>query len=230
MTPAAPDLVAELRRRGVADLDDSPLARALYSSDASLYRVVPQVVARPRSTDEIIAVLDASLTLGAPVTMRGAGTSIAGNAVGPGIVVDTVRHLGNVLAIDPEARTAVVQPGTVHANLQRAAAPYGLRFGPDPSTHPRCTIGGMIGNNACGSRALGYGRTSDNVEGLKMAFGTGEVWDGTGSTTVTERLSAMGDHHLGHIRTSFGRFSRQVSGYSLEHLSLIHISEPTRPY
>lgn len=216
--PAAPDLVAELRRRGVADVDDSPLTRALYSSDASLYRVVPQVVARPRSTDEVIAVLDASLTLGVPVTMRGAGTSIAGNAVGPGIVVDTVRHLGNVLSIDPEARTAVVQPGTVHATLQRAAAAYGLRFGPDPSTHPRCTIGGMIGNNACGSRALGYGRTSDNVEGLKVALGTGEVWDGTEPTTATTRLAALGDHHLAHIRTSFGRFSRQVSGYSLEHL------------
>ena len=160
MTATTPDLVQELRRRGVSDVDDSPLARALYSSDASLYRVVPRVVVRPRTTDEIIAVLDASLTLGVPVTMRGAGTSIAGNAVGPGIVVDTVKHLGHVLSIDPEARTAVVQPGTVHANLQRAAASYGLRFGPDPSTHPRCTIGGMIGNNACGSRALGYGRTA----------------------------------------------------------------------
>ena len=218
MTATTPDLVQELRRRGVVDVDDSPLTRALYSSDASLYRVVPQVVARPRSTDEVIAVLDASLTLGVPVTMRGAGTSIAGNAVGPGIVVDTVKHLGNVLSIDPEARTAVVQPGTVHANLQRAAAPYGLRFGPDPSTHPRCTIGGMIGNNACGSRALGYGRTSDNVEGLTVALGTGEVWDGSGSTTATDRLTALGDHHLGHIRTNFGRFTRQVSGYSLEHL------------
>ncbi len=215
---AGPDLVQELRRRGVTDVDDSTLTRALYSSDASLYRVVPRVVARPRSTDEIIAVLDASLTLGVPVTMRGAGTSIAGNAVGPGIVVDTVKHLGSVLAIDPEARTAVVQPGTVHANLQRAAAPYGLRFGPDPSTHPRCTIGGMIGNNACGSRALGYGRTADNVEGLTVALGTGEVWDGRESTTATDRLSALGDHHLGHIRTHFGRFTRQVSGYSLEHL------------
>jgi FAD/FMN-containing dehydrogenase/Fe-S oxidoreductase len=215
---ATPDLVAELRRRGVADVDDSTLARALYSSDASLYRVVPRVVVRPRTTDEIIAVLDASLTLGVPVTMRGAGTSIAGNAVGPGIVVDTVKHLGKVLSIDTEARTAVVQPGTVHAHLQRAAAPYGLRFGPDPSTHPRCTIGGMIGNNACGSRALGYGRTADNVEGLTVALGTGEVWDGSGTTTATDRLSAMGDHHLGHIRTNFGRFTRQVSGYSLEHL------------
>jgi len=164
-TLSSTDVVAELRRRGVADVDDSTLARALYSTDASLYRVPPRVVVRPRHRDELLATLDASRATGVPLTMRGAGTSIAGNAVGPGIVVDTSRYLNRVLAIDAEAGTAVVEPGTVHATLQRAALAQGLRFGPDPSTHPRCTIGGMIGNNACGSRALGYGRTADNVVG-----------------------------------------------------------------
>ncbi|WP_284532296.1 FAD-binding and (Fe-S)-binding domain-containing protein [Nocardioides sp. T2.26MG-1] len=209
--PAVPDLVGELRRRGVSDVDDSTLTRALYSSDASLYRVVPQVVVRPRHRDELLAVIDAAHATGAPVTMRGAGTSIAGNAVGTGIVVDTLRHLNRVLSIDADARTAVVQPGVVHADLQRAAAPYGLRFGPDPSTHTRCTIGGMIGNNACGSRALGYGRTVDNVVAMDVAHGPG-------ATDVETRLAALVDQHLGHVRTAFGRFSRQVSGYSLEHL------------
>jgi FAD/FMN-containing dehydrogenase/Fe-S oxidoreductase len=224
VTASSADLVQELRRRGVADVDDSTLARALYSSDASLYRVVPQLVARPRHTDELLAILEVSRTAGVPVTMRGAGTSIAGNAVGPGIVVDTVRHLGEVVSVDPEARTAVVQPGVVHARLQRAVAAHGLRFGPDPSTHPRCTIGGMIGNNACGSRALGYGRTSDNVEALSVAFGNGEVAHlgasvadvSTGSTG--DRLVELVGAHLAHVRTEFGRFTRQVSGYSLEHL------------
>ncbi|MCW2772458.1 MAG: linked oxidase domain protein [Nocardioides sp.] len=209
-SPGRP-LVAALRSRGVSDVDDSTLTRALYSSDASLYRVVPQVVVRPRHPDELLAVLDASRETGAPVTMRGAGTSIAGNAVGTGIVVDTLKHLNHVVSIDAEARTAVVQPGVVHADLQRAAAPYGLRFGPDPSTHTRCTIGGMIGNNACGSRALGYGRTVDNVVALDVAHGPG-------ATDVEAQLAALADQHLGHLRTSFGRFSRQVSGYSLEHL------------
>jgi len=175
VTQTPPDLVAALRHRGVSDVDDSTLTRALYSSDASLYRVVPQVVVRPRHPDELSAILDVSRETRAPVTMRGAGTSIAGNAVGTGIVVDTLKHLNKVVSIDPEARTALVQPGVVHADLQRAAAPYGLRFGPDPSTHTRCTIGGMIGNNACGSRALGYGRTSDNVVGLDVAYGPGAV-------------------------------------------------------
>ena len=225
------DLVAELRRRGLTDVDDSVLARALYSSDASLYRVVPQVVARPRHPDEIVAALDAARALGVPLTMRGAGTSIAGNAVGPGIVVDTARHLNRVLSLDPESRTAVVQPGVVHASLTREALAHGLRFGPDPSTHTRCTIGGMIGNNACGSRALGYGRTADNVAGMKVAFGTGEVAEVGGSALRRSRqalarprqppereLASLVDDHLAHVRTSFGRFSRQVSGYSFEHL------------
>ncbi|NYD43372.1 FAD/FMN-containing dehydrogenase/Fe-S oxidoreductase [Nocardioides panaciterrulae] len=221
----APDVVAELRARGVADVDDSTLTRALYSSDASLYRVVPQAVARPRHRDELLAILDVARSTGVPVTMRGAGTSIAGNAVGPGLVVDTLRHLNRVLEIDPESRTARVQPGVVHADLQRAVTPHGLRFGPDPSTHTRCTIGGMIGNNACGSRALGYGRTADNVTGLDVAFGTGEVvstagTDGARPTrgVAGDALTALVDQHLGHVRTGFGQFSRQVSGYSLEHL------------
>ena len=115
--PATPDtdreLVTALRGAGLADVDDSGLARALYSSDASLYRVLPRAVVRPRHTDEIAAVLEVCRTLGVPLTARGAGTSIAGNAVGPGVVVDTSRHLHRVLGIDAEARTATVEPGLV---------------------------------------------------------------------------------------------------------------------
>ncbi|MGI8521877.1 MAG: FAD-binding and (Fe-S)-binding domain-containing protein [Nocardioides sp.] len=221
------DLVEALRRAGVADVDDSVLARALYTSDASLYRVEPRVVARPRHPDEMLAALAVAREHGVPLTARGAGTSIAGNAVGPGIVLDLRRHLGRVLLLDSEARTATVQPGVVLDALQATAAPHGLRFGPDPSTHSRCTIGGMIGNNACGSRALGYGRTSDNVAGLRVAFGNGEVASIGGFETAAERppqpstqaaLLALADAHLGHIRPRFGTFSRQVSGYALEHL------------
>jgi FAD/FMN-containing dehydrogenase/Fe-S oxidoreductase len=198
------DLTAALRKTGLTDLDDSALAKALYSSDASLYRVPPQVVVRPLHVDELDAVLAVSRELKVPVTMRGAGTSIAGNAIGPGIVVDTVRHLNKITAIDLDARTATVEPGVVHAALQRRLRGTGLRFGPDPSTHTRCTIGGMIGNNACGSRALGYGRTADNVVALDVGS--------------TPDLLALVDANLRLIRTEFGRFSRQVSGYSLEHL------------
>jgi FAD/FMN-containing dehydrogenase/Fe-S oxidoreductase len=220
--PADDELLAALRDAGLSDVDGSGLARALYSSDASLYRVLPRAVVRPRHGDEIVATLEVCRSLGVPLTARGAGTSIAGNAVGTGVVMDTSRHLNRVLSIDAEARTAVVEPGLVQAALQTAAKPYGLRFGPDPSTHNRCTVGGMIGNNACGSRALGYGRTSDNVVGLDVVTGSGErLRLANGSAPAP---GVLGDLHrlvegdLAAIRTELGRFGRQVSGYSLEHL------------
>ena len=219
MSADTKELLAELGRAGVTDVDGSTLARALYSTDASLYRVPPQLVVRPRDTDEVIAAVEVARAAGTSVTMRGAGTSIAGNAVGPGIVVDTSRHLNRVLAVDPEAGTADVEPGVVHAVLQRAVTPYGLRFGPDPSTHTRCTIGGMIGNNACGSRALGYGRTSDNVVAVDALLGTGQrLRTGDGGGPAAAGLAALVDAHLATVRTELGRFGRQVSGYSLEHL------------
>jgi FAD/FMN-containing dehydrogenase/Fe-S oxidoreductase len=222
MPEPASAIAEELRRNGVTDVDESSLARAMYSSDASLYRVLPAVVARPRGVDDVLAILDVARRSGVPVTMRGAGTSIAGNAVGEGIVVDTAKHLNRVLSVDPGSRTAVVEPGAVHATVQRAAAAHGLRFGPDPSTHTRCTIGGMIGNNACGSRALGYGRTADNVERLDVVTGTGERLQlGAGvvtSSPLLDDLDAAVHAGLATVRTEFGRFTRQVSGYSLEHL------------
>jgi FAD/FMN-containing dehydrogenase/Fe-S oxidoreductase len=220
--PSIRDLAAGLRAAGV-EVDASSRARAEYSSDASLYRVVPQAVAFPRSADDVEAALAVCRAVGTPVTARGAGTSIAGNAVGPGLVLDFSRHMGRVLAVDAESATAVVQPGLVQAALQAAAAPHGLRFGPDPSTHNRCTLGGIIGNNACGNRSLGYGRPSDNLVALDLLTGAGErltVRAGMDSATspATRALAEVVRAHLGVIRTEFGRFGRQVSGYSLEHL------------
>ncbi len=138
--------------------------------DASLYRVVPPG-GRPaaRRADELARSSPSPGRTGVPVTMRGAGTSIAGNAVGPGIVVDTAGTSTACSRSTPRRAPRSSSRALVHAALQRAAAPHGLRFGPDPSTHTRCTIGGMIGNNACGSRALGYGRTADNVESARLA-------------------------------------------------------------
>ncbi len=201
--------------------------RAAYSSDASLYRVRPLVVARPRAADEIAAALEVCRREGVELTSRGGGTSVAGNAVGAGLVLDFSRHMNRVLAVDPDTRTATVEPGTVQVVLQYAAAEHELRFGPDPSTFTRCTIGGMIGNNACGSRTLGYGRTSDNVTSLTVLTGTGEHLrldarpGAAPPTTGSPALSGLRDvarSGLATIRTEFGRFGRQVSGYALEHL------------
>lgn len=218
----AGDIVAALRRAGVAGVDASDLARSLYASDASLYRVPPRVVATPRTADEVVGALTVCRELAVPVTMRGAGTSIAGNAIGPGVVLDVARHLTRILDVDEEAGTATVEPGVVHASLQRRVRAAGWRFGPDPSTHDRATIGGMVGNNACGTRALGYGRTADNVLGLDVVTGAGErlaVAGGIpGSSPTLEALDTLAAAHLATIRTEHGRFTRQVSGYSMEHL------------
>ncbi|MEV1243964.1 FAD-linked oxidase C-terminal domain-containing protein [Nonomuraea sp. NPDC049750] len=221
--PSEHDLAAALKAAGLAEVDVSRRARAEFSSDASIYRVAPAAVAFPRSADEVLAALSVCREAGVPITARGAGTSIAGNAIGTGLVLDFSRHMNRVLGLDPKAGTARVQPGVVLDALQRQAAPHGLRFGPDPSTHSRCTIGGMIGNNACGSRALGYGRTSDNVQGLVMVAGTGERLDlrrGTGpnSSPILRQLQRIVHDNLAVIRTELGRFGRQISGYSLEHL------------
>ncbi|HMR48309.1 MAG TPA: FAD-binding and (Fe-S)-binding domain-containing protein [Arachnia sp.] len=196
--------------------DTSTLTRALYSSDASLYRVVPQAVAHPRTTSELEEIVRQALRERTPITARGAGTSCAGNAVGPGLVIDVARHLTRIHSIDPEARTAVIDPGVVQADLQAAGRPYGLRLGPDPSTSSRCTVGGMIGNNACGPRALGYGRMADNVVELDIITGRGEKLT-LGRDDLPELRSLVATN-LGIIRTEFGTFIRQVSGYSMEHL------------
>ncbi|ROR96177.1 FAD/FMN-containing dehydrogenase [Salana multivorans] len=212
-------LVADLER--VTEADASRRRRAEYSSDASNYRVVPEVVTFPRSTDEVEAILSVAREHGAPITSRGAGTSCAGNAVGPGVVIDFSRHLDAIGAIDPEARTAVVQPGVVMSSLQVAAQPFGLWFGPDPSTKNRATLGGMIGNNACGPHALAYGRTADNVRELDVVDGAGRRFtagSGRGSLDPVPGLDRLVSANLATIRTELGRFTRQVSGYSLEHL------------
>lgn len=219
MTIAATSPHAQLLDR-LGDLaeiiDTSVLTRALYSSDASLYRVQPDLVAHPRSPEELITLVRAALDAGVPITARGACTSCAGNAVGPGLVIDVGRHLTTIHSIDPETRTAVIDPGVVQDQLQKAARPHGLRLGPDPSTSNRCTVGGMIGNNACGPRALGYGRMADNVVSLDIITGEGELL--TLGTDDLPELRSLVAANLGTIRTEFGTFIRQVSGYSLEHL------------
>jgi FAD/FMN-containing dehydrogenase/Fe-S oxidoreductase len=221
-------LAAALHRAGLADVDASTRRRAEYSTDASNYRVVPSVVAFPRHVEEVALALGVANTYEVPVTARGGGTSTAGNSVGTGIVLDFSRHLNRVIDVDPDTRTAYAEPGAVLDTITAAAAAHGLRFGPDPSTHARASIGGAIGNNACGARALKYGRTVDNVVELDMLSADGTRWCARrlGRETPAKDpaahlfrgLDGIVANRLATIRTEFGRFTRQVSGYSLEHL------------
>ena len=209
--------------RALIDVDASVGTRARYSSDAGLTRIPPLAVAFPRTPEQALAAFDLARAHGVPLTARGGGTSCASNAIGPGLVLDFSRHMNRVLSIDPEARTATVEPGCVGSTLQAAAAKHGLRFGPDPSSQNRATIAGMVANNACGPHATAWGRTSDNIVALDCVDGRGRRFTATTSHDSALRdvpgLAALIDSHLAPIRTQLGRFKRQVSGYSLEHLT-----------
>ncbi|MFD7000677.1 FAD-binding and (Fe-S)-binding domain-containing protein [Streptomyces mirabilis] len=194
-------------------------ARALTTMDASNYRRVPLGVVRPRDADDVAAALSVCRAHGVPVVPRGGGTSIAGQATGTGVVLDLTRHMDRIVALDPEARTAVVQPGVVLDRLQEAAAPHGLRFGPDPSTHSRCTLGGMIGNNSCGSHSVAWGTTADSVRELSVVKGNGSVvrlgqnWQG-----APDGLRTLVEGELARLRTGFPELPRRISGYALDAL------------
>ena len=209
--------------RALIDVDSSTGTRARYSSDAGLTRIPPLAVAFPRTPEQAIAAFDLARAHGVPLTARGGGTSCASNAIGPGLVLDFSRHMNRVLSIDPEARTATVEPGCVGSTLQAAAAKHGLRFGPDPSSQNRATIAGMVANNACGPHATAWGRTSDNIVSLDCVDGRGRRFTATTGHDSALRdvpgLASLIDSHLAPIRTQLGRFKRQVSGYSLEHLT-----------
>ena len=209
--------------RTLVDVDSSVGTRARYSSDAGLTRIPPLAVAFPRTPEQAVAAFHLARAHGVPLTARGGGTSCASNAIGPGLVLDFSRHMNRVISIDPEARTATVEPGCVGSTLQAAAAEYGLRFGPDPSSQNRATIAGMVANNACGPHATAWGRTSDNIVSLECIDGQGRRFTATTSHDSALRdvpgLASLIDTNLAPIRTQLGRFKRQVSGYSLEHLT-----------
>lgn len=198
-----------------------PLNRAVYASDASNYRIVPDRIAQPRNLEELRDTILEALAAGVPLTMRGRGTSCSGNSIGPGLVIDTSQHCNRILGFDPGKHQITVEPGVVLADIQKAGASAGLRFGPDPSTWTRATIGGSIGNNACGPHAQAWGRVADNVISLDVIDGFGREFTagaGEGALDVVPGLQRLVDENLGLIRTECGRFHRQVSGYSLEHL------------
>ncbi|MFF5986817.1 FAD-binding and (Fe-S)-binding domain-containing protein [Prauserella flavalba] len=189
--------------------------------DASNYRHVPRAVVFPRSAEDIEATLRVCRAHGVPITARGAGTSIGGQALGEGVVLDYSRHLNRVLEIDPVNRTARVQPGVVLDTLRTEVARHGLTFGPDPSTHSRCTLGGMIGNDACGSHSVAWGRTADNVVSLGVLTADGKrltIGPSLDDAGLRERLRELVDGNLALLRTGFPALPRRVSGYALDAL------------
>jgi len=232
-TPDLPpiDLRALERRlretvRGAVRFDAG--TRALYATDASNHRQVPIAVVVPRDTDDVVAAVRACHEHGAPLLPRGAGTSLCGQACNVAVVLDFSQHMNRVLAIDPEARTARVQPGCVLDVLRDAAGRHGLTFAPDPATHSHNTLGGMIGNNSCGPHSVMGGETVHNVlglevltpDGLRLHLGGGDdearlLQAGGRAAEIAQRLRALVDRHAAQIRAKFPAIPRRVSGYNL---------------
>ena len=161
-------LAAALRTRIRGEVQFGAGDRALYATDSSNYRQLPIGVVRPLDTADLAEIVRVCREHDAPVTLRGGGTSLAGQTTNRAVVVDVSRHLDRIAELDPERRIARVQPGVILDDLRAAAERHGLTFGPDPATHDRCTLGGMLGNDSCGAHSIMAGRTSDNVESLDV--------------------------------------------------------------
>jgi FAD/FMN-containing dehydrogenase/Fe-S oxidoreductase len=234
--PSGPDssgLESALRRqvRGEVRFDNG--SRALYATDGSNYRQVPIGIVLPRDNDDVIAAVSICREYGAPLLCRGAGTSLAGQCCNVAVVLDFTKYMSRILELDPERRIARVQPGVILDHLRTAAEQHHLTFGPDPASHSRCTIGGMVGNNACGVHSVMAGKTDENIEDLDVL-----TYDGVrlhvGHTSDTELesiireggrrgeiyagLKAIRDRYSDLIRERFPKIPRRVSGYNLNFL------------
>jgi len=172
-TEAQRKAIDALRARMKGEVRSDDVHRVLYATDASIYELVPAAVLMPANADDLAHIMRICQEFGVPISARTAGTSLAGQAVGSGFVVDTGRFMNRILDFDEEAGTIKVEPGVIRDELNRFLKPHGWVFGPDTSTTSRCMIGGMIGNNSCGSNSIYYGTTRDNLISLDTVFTDG---------------------------------------------------------
>ncbi|MBI1943242.1 MAG: FAD-binding oxidoreductase, partial [Betaproteobacteria bacterium] len=208
-------------------------ARAAYASDASNYRQVPIGVVLPRTLEDIVAAVAACRAHGAPILARGGGTSLCGQSVNVAVAIDCSKYLDRVLEMDAASRTARVEPGVVCDTLRAAAERHGLTFAPDPATHSRCTLGGMIGNNSCGPHSVMAGKTVENIAALEvLTYDGARFWCGPTSEPelgaiirrggrqgeIYDKLRSLRDRYGDLIRSRFPKIRRRVSGYNLDQL------------
>jgi FAD/FMN-containing dehydrogenase/Fe-S oxidoreductase len=225
------DFLSELRKRFSGDIRLDAASRVLYSTDASIYQIEPLGVAIPRTQDDLLAAVELAAQYRVPILPRGSGSSLAGQAIGPAMIVDCSRWLDKIVDIDPEARTATVEPGTILNTLNRAAAKWGLMFGPDPASAERATMGGVIGNNATGAHSITYGMTADHILSADVILADGSLarWDQ--SSVISDQVSVGGlqekvisaalnirEKYAAAIRAGWPRFWRNSAGYRLNYL------------
>jgi FAD/FMN-containing dehydrogenase/Fe-S oxidoreductase len=226
-------LAADLRSAIEGEVRFDPGDRALYATDGSNYRHVPIGVVVPRSVEDVARAMAVLRRHGAPMLSRGAGTSLSGESTNKAVVFDFSKYLNRILELDPLGQFARVQPGLVLDHLRAKAEEHKLTFGPDPSTHQYCTLGGMIGNNSCGVHSVMAGRTAENVhelevltyDGLRLQVGPtseaeleGIIAEGGRRGDIYRRLRELRDRYADQIRARFPKIPRRVSGYNLDEL------------
>ena len=226
--PRAARLERALRGSVRGEVRFDAATRLLYSTDASLYQILPVGVVCPRDAEDAALAVRLAAEAGVPVLPRGGGTALAGQTVGAALVLDFCRHMHRVLEIDPDRRRVRVQPGVRLDRLNRACAPYGLHFGPDPATFRQCAVGGMIGNNSCGARSLVYGKTGDHVHSLRCVLPGGACAHFTalrrdavgGAPGVEGELAravlAILEPHRAGMLARYPKIPRRVSGYNFD--------------
>lgn len=227
------NLRSKLEAETTAEVRFDAATRAIYASEASNYRQLPIGIVIPKTITDIVTTVRLCMEAGIPILPRGAGTSMCGQAVNAAVIIDASKYLNAIHEIDPARRLARVEPGVICDQLKGEAAKVGLTFGPDPATHSRCTLGGMIGNNSCGAHSVMAGKTVENVERLEILTYDGErFWVGpTDDATYQEHIKAGGrraeivrslkelvDRNEEHIRQGFPKLKRRVSGYNLDQL------------
>lgn len=235
-----PDFVAELRKHFTGDIRLDLGSRVVYSTDASIYQMEPTGVVLPRTQDDLQAIVELAAKYSLPILPRGAGTSLAGQAIGHALIVDCSRWLDKLIEINPEERTAVAEPGLVLSALNRAAAPHGLMFGPDPASAERATLGGVVGNNATGAHSILYGMTADHLLSADVILADGSVatmgdipTEGkpSGSHTplfgqICSAALEIRKEYAEEIRAGFPRTWRNSAGYRLNYLLPWSATEP----
>lgn len=214
---------ASYARAPRAEIRTDMTTRAAYSSDAGIFRRVPRGVVEPDSIEGVRRAVRTARDKGWSIVGRGGGSSVAGNAIGNGLVIDTSTHFNRILSIDPQAREAVVEPGVICDDLRAAAGVHGLTYGPDPSTHSRCTVGGMVANNACGSHSVAYGTAAQNLVDITLMLADGRevtvTAEGCDDSEIDAQLRTLHEENAEIIGKELGRFPRQVSGYGLHYLA-----------
>ena len=223
----------DLRRHVRGEVRFDQASKALYASDASNYRQVPLAVVVPADVDDLLATVSVCRRNDVPFLPRGGGTSQNGQCVNVAVVADASKYVNRVVSVDPAARTAIVEPGVVCDTLRDAAEQHGLTFAPDPATHSRCTLGGMIANNSCGAHSVMAGKTVENIEALEIVTYDGaRFWVGPTADDELGRIIAAGgrqgeiyaalkqlrDTYAELIRAKFPQIKRRVSGFNLDQL------------